>query len=60
MGLDSKCVSVGCWSRLPSEVVAAPSIPPGVQGQVEWDPGQPGVVLNGEDGPACGEGVGDS
>ena len=37
------------------------SVPGGVQGQIEWDPGQPGLVLNGEvGGPACGRGVGDS
>ena len=37
--------------------MAALSIPPGVQGQVGWDPGQPGLVLNGEvGGPACGGG----
>ena len=30
-------------------------IPGGVQGQVGWGPGQPGLVLNLEDGgPACG------
>ena len=33
----------------------------GVQGQVGWGPGQPGLVLNGEVvGPACGRGVGAS
>jgi len=32
--------------RLPREVMDAPSIPGGVQGQVAWDPGQPGLVLN--------------
>jgi len=32
----------------------------GVQGQVGWGPGQPGLVLNVEvGGPACGRGVGD-
>ena len=36
-------------------------IPGGVQGQVGWGPGQPGLALNGEvGGPACGRGVGDS
>jgi len=36
-------------------------IPGGVQGQVGWDPGKPGIVLNGEvGGPACGRGLGDS
>jgi len=33
----------------------------GVQGQVGWGPGLPGLVLNVEvGGPACGEGVGGS
>ena len=36
-------------------------IPGGVQGQVGWGPGLPGLVLNVEvGGPACGEGVGGS
>ena len=36
-------------------------IPGGVQGQVGWGPGQPGLVLNVEvGGPACGGRVGDS
>jgi len=36
-------------------------IPGGVQGQVGWGPGQPGLVLNMEvGGPACGRGVGSS
>ena len=36
-------------------------IPGGVQGQVGWDPGQPGLVLNVEvGGPACGGMNGDS
>ena len=36
-------------------------VPGGVQGQVEWGLGQPGLVLNVEaGGPACGVGVGDS
>ena len=36
-------------------------IPGGVQGQIGWGPGQPGLVLNGEVGfSACGGGVGDS
>jgi len=31
------------------------------QGQVGWDHGQPGLVLNREvGGPACGRGTGDS
>ena len=35
-------------------------VPGGVQGQVGWGPGEPGLVLNVEvGGPACGEGVGD-
>ena len=34
-------------------------IPGGVQGQVGWGPGQPGLVLNVEVGnPACGKEVG--
>ena len=48
---------VRCWNRLPREVVDALSIPGGVQGQVGWGPGQPGLVLNVEvGGPACGGG----
>jgi len=36
-------------------------IPGGVQGQVGWGPGLPGLVLNVEvGGPACVRGVGDS
>ena len=36
-------------------------VPGGVQGQVGWGPGQPGLVLHVEvGGPACGRGVGDS
>ena len=36
-------------------------IPGGVEGQVGWGPGQPGLVLNLENGgPACGGGVGGS
>jgi len=36
-------------------------VPGGVQGQVGWSTGQPGVVLNGEvGGLACGRGVGNS
>ena len=47
------------WNRLPREVVDAPSIPGGVQGQIGWGPGQPGLVLNVEIGsPACGSEVG--
>jgi len=34
------------------------SIPGGVQGQVGWSPGQPGLVLDMEvGGPACDSGV---
>ena len=34
------------------------SVPGGVQGQVGWGPGQPGLVLNVEvGGPACGGGL---
>jgi len=47
--------------QLPREAVDAPSIPGGVQGQVGWGPGQPGLVLNGEvGGHACGGGIGAS
>ena len=47
--------------QLPREAVDAPCIPGGVQGQVGWGPGQPGLVLNLENGgPACGGGVGGS
>ena len=43
--------------QLPREAVDAPSIPGGVEGQVGWGPGQPGLVLNVEvGGPACGRG----
>ena len=30
--------------QLPREAVDAPSIPGGVEGQVGWGPGQPGLV----------------
>ena len=44
--------------QLPREAVDAPSIPGGVQGQVGWGPGQPGLVLHVEvGGPACGGGL---
>jgi len=44
--------------QLPGEVVDAPSIPGGAQGQVGWGPGQPGLVLNVEvGGPACSGGL---
>jgi len=36
--------------QLPREAVDAPSIPGGVQGQVGWGPGQPGLVLDMEVG----------
>ena len=43
---------------LPREAVDAPSIPGGVQGQVGWGPGQPGLVFHVEvGGPACGGGL---
>jgi len=33
-------------------------IPEGVQGQLGWGPGQPGLVLNRKvGGPACGRGM---
>ena len=49
---------VRCWNGLPREAVDAPSIPGGVQGQVGWGPGQPGLVLSAEvGGPACGKGL---
>ena len=43
--------------QLPREAVDAPSISGGVQGQVGWGSGQPGLVLNVEvGGPTCGQG----
>ena len=49
----------GGAEQLPREAVDAPSIPGGVQGQVGWGPGQPGLVWNVEvGGPACGRGIG--
>jgi len=52
---------VRCWNRLPREVVDATSVTGGVQVQVGWGSGQPGLVLNVEVGtPACGRGVGAS
>ena len=40
------------------ETVDAPSIPGGVQGQVGWGSGQPGLVWNVQvGGPACGGGL---
>ena len=48
-------------AQLPREAVDAPSIPGGVQAQVGWGPGQPGLVLDVEvGGPACGRRVGAS
>ena len=45
--------------QLSREAVDAPSILGGVQGQVGWGSGQPGLVLDMEVGdPACGRGVG--
>ena len=45
-------------NRLSREAVDAPSIPGGVQGQVGWGSGQPGLVLDLEVGsPACGRGL---
>ena len=38
--------------QLPREAVDAPSIPGGVQGQVGWGPGQPGLVNVEVGGPA--------
>ena len=47
--------------QLPREAVDAPSIRGGVEGQVGWGPGQPGLVLSVEvGGPACGGGTGAS
>ena len=43
---------VRCWNGLPREVVDAPFIPGGVQGQVGWGPGQPGLVNGEVGGPA--------
>jgi len=49
---------VRCWNSC-REAVDAPSIPGGVQGQVEWGSGQPGLVPDPEvGGPACDRGVG--
>ena len=47
--------------QLPREAVDAPSIRGGIEGQVGWGPGQPGLVLSVEfGGPVCGGGVGAS
>ena len=44
--------------QLSREAVDAPSILGGVQGQVGWGSGQPGLVLDMEDGsPECGRGL---
>jgi len=52
------CESGEVLEQLPREAVDAPSTPGGVQGQVGWGPGQPGLVLNVEVGvPACGGGL---
>ena len=49
---------VRCWNMLSRDVVGTLSIHGGVQGQVGWGPGQPGLVLNVEvGGPACGRGL---
>ena len=42
---------VRCWKRLPREVVDT-SVPGGVQDQVGWGPGQPGLVNGEVGGPA--------
>ena len=45
--------------QLPGEAVDAPSIPGGVQGQVGWGPGQPGLLPDLDvGGPACSGEVG--
>ena len=38
------CESGEVLDQLPREAVDAPSIPGGVEGQVGWGPGQPGLV----------------
>jgi len=44
--------------QLPREAVDAPSIRGGVEGQVGWGCGQPGLVLSVEvGGPVCGGGL---
>ena len=44
--------------QLPREAVDAPSIPGGVQGQIGWSSGQPGLVIKVEvGGPACCRGL---
>ena len=54
------CESGEVLEQLPREAVDAPSIPGGVQGQVGWGPGQPGLVLGMEVGGPAWQGVGDS
>jgi len=44
------CESGEVLEQLPREAVDVPSIPGGVQGQVGWGPGQPGLVLHVEVG----------
>ena len=41
---------VRCWNSCPERLWMPPSIPGGVQGQVGWDPGQPGLVFSVEVG----------
>ena len=51
---------VRCWNSCPKAVDAA-SIPGGVEGQVGWGPGQPGLVLKVEVGGfACSREIGAS
>jgi len=51
-----------CWNSCPERLwMSIPSIRGGVEGQVGWGPGQPGLVGNVEvGGPVCGGGVGAS
>ena len=57
LGFPLRCHrEIFCWeggevlAQLPREAEDAPSNPGGVQGQVGWGPGQPGLVLNVEVG----------